>query len=337
MTRRTIERTRRACATMAAALLGCVASMGVALAQAPSAPEVVDGSSRGAWLVLLVVGLLIALAAGGALAAAARRRRMDAALLLQSRVSDALLRDPTVGRYPIVATAEVPRWPPSAEPTIVLKGTVDRPAIREAARALVQRRDRGRGGPCGPGGSALRRLPAPGARRVKGRHMKARIVTFVVAAASVVALVSGAEATRRAGAIVSVDPGARTLVVEEMGVAGKLQRVVMRVAADARVVRSERLGGARGGRPVVALHRDADRPGGRGPGRLRGDRVEPAARRRRWRPAWMSPTAAARGRPSAASGRQRAPAERRPAPGRPSGRGKSRLEHLAGGAARKLR
>ena len=138
MTTRTIERTRRACATMAAALLGCVASMGVALAQAPPAPEVVDGSSRGAWLVLLVVGLLIALAAGGALAVAARRRHMDAALLLQSRVSDALLRDPTVGRYPIVATAEVPRWPPSAEPTIVLKGTVDRPAIRDAARALVQ-------------------------------------------------------------------------------------------------------------------------------------------------------------------------------------------------------
>ena len=70
--------------------------------------------------------------------------------------------------------------------------------------------------------------------------MKARIVTFVVAAASVVALVSGAEATRRAGTIVSVDPGARTLVVEEMGVAGKLQQVVMRVAVDARVVRSER-------------------------------------------------------------------------------------------------
>lgn len=70
--------------------------------------------------------------------------------------------------------------------------------------------------------------------------MTARIVTFVVAAASVVALVSGAEATRRAGTIVSVDPDARTLVVEEMGVAGKLQRVVMRVAVDARVVRSER-------------------------------------------------------------------------------------------------
>ena len=70
--------------------------------------------------------------------------------------------------------------------------------------------------------------------------MTARIVTFVVAAASVVALVSGAEAARRAGTIVSVDPGARTLVVEEMGVAGKLQRVVMRVALDAPVVRSER-------------------------------------------------------------------------------------------------
>ena len=70
--------------------------------------------------------------------------------------------------------------------------------------------------------------------------MKARVVTFVVVAACVVALVSHAGAARRAGTIVSVDLGARTLVVEEMGVAGKLQRVVMRVAADARIVRSER-------------------------------------------------------------------------------------------------
>jgi hypothetical protein len=70
--------------------------------------------------------------------------------------------------------------------------------------------------------------------------MTARIVTVVVAVACVVALGPCAEAARRAGTIVSVDPGARTLVVEEMGVAGKLQRVVMRVAADARVVRSER-------------------------------------------------------------------------------------------------
>jgi hypothetical protein len=138
MTRRTIDRTGRACVATVAALLACVASTRVALAQASAAPEAADGSSRGAWLVLLVVGLVIALAAAGAVAAAGRRRRMDAALLLQSRVSDALLRDPTVGRYPIVATAEVEFWPPWAEPVLTLKGTVDRSTIREAARTLVQ-------------------------------------------------------------------------------------------------------------------------------------------------------------------------------------------------------
>lgn len=145
MTRRMIDRTRRACATTSAALLGGLSSVGAALAQTPPAPDAAaDGSSRGAWLVLLVVGVLIAVAAAGGIMLSARRRRMDAALLLQSRVSDALLRDATVGRYPIVATADVP-MSPWADPVITLKGTVDRPAVREAARTLVQHEIEGAG------------------------------------------------------------------------------------------------------------------------------------------------------------------------------------------------
>ncbi len=70
--------------------------------------------------------------------------------------------------------------------------------------------------------------------------MTTLIVTFTVAIACAMTLVSGAEAARRAGTIVAVDPAARTLVMEEMGVAGRLQRLTVEVAPDARVVRSER-------------------------------------------------------------------------------------------------
>ncbi len=64
--------------------------------------------------------------------------------------------------------------------------------------------------------------------------------TAVVAMLVVPALTFGAEATRHSGTVVSVDAKSRALVVDELGAAGKEQRLHVRLTPDAHVVLSER-------------------------------------------------------------------------------------------------
>ena len=67
-----------------------------------------------------------------------KRRREEEAVLVQAKVSDALLTDPTVANLPVTVTAHVPLW--SGSPiTVDVAGRVARPGQREAVIRRVTR------------------------------------------------------------------------------------------------------------------------------------------------------------------------------------------------------
>ncbi len=65
------------------------------------------------------------------------------------------------------------------------------------------------------------------------------LLTLVLAGSWAAAL--AASSTRHSGTVLKVEPQAGTLVLEEMGAAGKIQQLKVSVPAQARVVLSERI------------------------------------------------------------------------------------------------
>jgi hypothetical protein len=96
-----------------------------------------SGATTTAVVVALGVAVLVILAALAKLADL-RRKRETEAVVVQARVSDALLRDPGLFNYPITPTAHVPLWK-GAPVTIEVAGQVPSEEVRETALRLIER------------------------------------------------------------------------------------------------------------------------------------------------------------------------------------------------------
>jgi hypothetical protein len=67
-----------------------------------------------------------------------KRKREEEAVASQSRISDALLMDSTLGALPLTPTAHLPLW--KGSPLILeITGTVPSPELREAAVDVAKR------------------------------------------------------------------------------------------------------------------------------------------------------------------------------------------------------
>ena len=107
-------------------------------AVAPAAtPDV--GAEDAGFLPVVAIVVLLALIAWSVVKLYDRRRKRDEeAMALQSRLSDALMVEPSLACQPLTLTVQLPLW--GRDPvTIKLSGSVPRPALRQAAIDLVLR------------------------------------------------------------------------------------------------------------------------------------------------------------------------------------------------------
>jgi hypothetical protein len=119
---------------------------GAGWAQGVVAPQVPvnatgDGTQSGAVTTAVVVGSLLAvLVVLGALVKMLdlKRKRDSEAVVVQARISDAVLRDPRLFSLPITPTAHVPLWK-GTPVTVEVAGQVPSEDLREAAILLVER------------------------------------------------------------------------------------------------------------------------------------------------------------------------------------------------------
>lgn len=81
--------------------------------------------------VLVVLGVIIKILD-------LKRKRDSEAVIVQARISDAVLRDPRLFSLPITPTAHVPLWKGSPV-TVEVAGQVPSEDLREAALGLIQR------------------------------------------------------------------------------------------------------------------------------------------------------------------------------------------------------
>jgi hypothetical protein len=141
---KTITGTRTALITSVLALMAWLARAG--WAQGVVAPQVPsnatsDATQSGAVTTVVVVGSLLAvLVVLGALIKMLdlKRKRDGEAVVVQARISDAVLRDPRLFSLPITPTAHVPLWK-GTPVTVEVAGQVPSQDLREAALTLVER------------------------------------------------------------------------------------------------------------------------------------------------------------------------------------------------------
>jgi hypothetical protein len=88
-------------------------------------------------IVVMVVALLVVISVGVKLYDL-KRKREDEVMSLQSRISDALLLDPSLAGLPITAFASGPLWRRSRV-VIAVRGAVPTPELRAAVMRLVER------------------------------------------------------------------------------------------------------------------------------------------------------------------------------------------------------
>jgi hypothetical protein len=124
----------------AAALLAVPAT---ALAQAPTTPLPTTPTATaegGVGLVGVVAALIVLIVAVGIAVKFydIKRKREEQGVVLQARLSDALLLHPSLVGMPVVASVHMPLRR-SAPPLVEVKGTVANQAARETAMQLVQR------------------------------------------------------------------------------------------------------------------------------------------------------------------------------------------------------
>jgi hypothetical protein len=120
-----------------AGLFVLLAVVEVAWTQATSPAAADNGAGSGLFALVFVIGLL-AITGIAVKLYDMRRKREDEGVALQSRLSDALLTEPSLAHLPITPTVHVPfgRRPKAV---IALTGTVPTPALREAVLRLVIR------------------------------------------------------------------------------------------------------------------------------------------------------------------------------------------------------
>ena len=122
-----------------ATLFALLAMVEVAWPQTTFSGQVATpGSGRYGFLAFgFVIGLLVLVGVAVKLFDM-KRKREDEGVALQSRLSDALLTDPSFAGLPVTPTVHVP-FSRSAPTVIKLTGTVPSPWIREAALELIRR------------------------------------------------------------------------------------------------------------------------------------------------------------------------------------------------------
>jgi len=120
-----------------AGLFMLLAVVEVAWTQATSPATAETGAGSGLFALVFVVGLL-AIAGIAVKLYDMKRKREDEGVVLQSRLSDALLTEPSLARLPITPTVHVPLGP-RAQAVIALTGTVPTPALHDAVLGLVIR------------------------------------------------------------------------------------------------------------------------------------------------------------------------------------------------------
>lgn len=141
---KTINATRTVLMTAALSLVAWSAKTG--WAQAVVGPQASSNASGGATqsgamttavVVTSVLGVLVVL---GALVKMMdlKRKRDGEAIVVQARISDAVLRDPRLFSLPITPTAHVPLWK-GVPVTLEVAGRVPSEDLREAAIRLVER------------------------------------------------------------------------------------------------------------------------------------------------------------------------------------------------------
>ncbi len=140
---KTISATRTALITAALSLVGWPAKDGWAQVVVPQASSSASGGATqsGAMTTAVVAGTVLAvLVILGVLIKMLdlKRKRDGEAIVVQARLSDAVLRDPRLFSLPITPTAHVPLWTGSPV-TVELGGHVPSEDLRQAAIHLVER------------------------------------------------------------------------------------------------------------------------------------------------------------------------------------------------------
>ena len=106
-------------------------------ADAPGAAPASSNPGGAIAIVVMVVALLVVIGVGVKLYDL-KRKREDDVMSLQSRISDALLLDPSLAGLPITAFASGPLWRRSRV-VIAVRGPVPTPELRAAVMRLVEK------------------------------------------------------------------------------------------------------------------------------------------------------------------------------------------------------
>jgi len=139
---KTIETTRVALVTSALAAWPAKAAWAQTVVGPPASSSASGGGSQSGGVttavvvaslvaVVVVIGVLIKLLD-------LKRKRDSEAVVVQARISDAVLRDPRLFSLPITPTAHVPLW--TGRPvTVEVAGQVPSDDLRDAAVGLIER------------------------------------------------------------------------------------------------------------------------------------------------------------------------------------------------------
>lgn len=134
-------------------LLALLATATAGLAQAPADPSTMpapapsgQGAGAGVAAVVVLMAMLVVIVVPVKLYDL-RRKREEEALSLEAQISSALLADPSLMGFPVIASVHMSLWRRSP-PVVTITGTVPTPELREAAIQLVKREL------SGPGSSA---------------------------------------------------------------------------------------------------------------------------------------------------------------------------------------
>ena len=141
---KTISTSRTALVTSALAL--AAAPVKTAWAQGVIGPQASGNAASGATqssavtTVVVVASLFAVVVALGALIKMfdLKRKRESEAVVIEARISDAVLRDPRLFSLPITPTAHVPLWKGSPV-TVEVAGQVPSDELRQAAVGLIER------------------------------------------------------------------------------------------------------------------------------------------------------------------------------------------------------
>jgi len=133
---KSIQLTGAACGLFALLLTPIAAWAQVPAVPAPAAPTPEEVGARVATVVVPLV--LLAIIVGAVKLYDLKRTRDEEAMVLDARISDALLVHPSLKAFPIVASARIPLSSRST-PVLEVIGTVPTSALREVAIDFVQR------------------------------------------------------------------------------------------------------------------------------------------------------------------------------------------------------